>query len=130
MIRFKSLSTFLIALSLVGCRSEIKETRRQASPDGALEFVVTQTGGPAFEGFTDRVFIVPKGGMPESGREVFKAQKIKGLAPSWKNDRTLEIRYASDRVYLFKNFWMTQNPDKSWVQVDIDLIREQPAKRR
>jgi hypothetical protein len=112
----RALLTCILPLAFCGCArgadavgraADVEEVARVASPDSAVDAVLTRTNTHATADFVHRIYIVPRGERLNEGRghELFRADHVDSLAVAWNAPRRLEVRYARARIFSFTNFW-------------------------
>jgi hypothetical protein len=100
-----------------------EEVERVTSPDSVVDAVVVRLNGGATTPFSYMVYIVPVGGEPKGGTEVFTADHLVDRRIEWKERGLLEIHYRNARIFHFTNFWQSKSVQNLGYVVEIRLIQ-------
>jgi hypothetical protein len=100
------------------------EVTRIKSPDSIADAVLIKVNAGATASYAYEVYIIPTGGQPTQGNEIFKADKINGLEIQWIQSKYLEIKYDDGRIFHFSNFWHSKDVDNFRYIVDIELSKK------
>lgn len=107
-----------------------EELSRTASPDSAVEAVVTRVNAGATTGYGYRIDLVPRGGRvayKPQGMQKFTADRVDSLSVRWSAPRQLEIRYAKARILDFSNFWHSRGVQNWEYIVELKLAPLHPG---
>ena len=110
----------IVSIALYGCAT-YEEVSRVTSPDGIVDVVVVLVNPGATSGYSQRIYIVPKGEPRKDEHEVFVADCTKDLKTVWRDVRELELRFDEARIFQFKNFWRTKSIQDFRYVVEIVL---------
>lgn len=85
---------FISVATIPGCRFIGDEIRRERSPDGAIDAVISYSPGGAIGAAVHSVILVDAGGRLTSGVVVFQGKRLFGLDVQWESANRLVVRYA------------------------------------
>ncbi|HNZ10611.1 MAG TPA: hypothetical protein PKI97_04145 [Smithellaceae bacterium] len=116
---------FVVVMLVVSCDTVSRtEVTRIKSPDSIADAVLIKVNAGATASYAYEVYIIPTGGQPTQGNEIFKADKINGLEIQWIQSKYLEIKYDDGRIFHFSNFWHSKDVDNFRYIVDIELSKK------
>lgn len=116
---------FVVVMLVVSCDTVSRtEVTRIKSPDSIADAVLIKVNAGATTSYAYEVYIIPTGGQPTQGNEIFKADKINGLEIQWIQSKYLEIKYDDGRIFHFSNFWHSKDVDNFRYIVDIELSKK------
>ena len=107
----------------MGCETiSREEIKRITSPDSMVDVVLIRVNAGATTPYAYKLYIVPVGGTPKKGRELFEADKIIGMKIQWKQSKFLEIQYEKGRIFHFTNFWSSKEIENFRYVVELRLV--------
>lgn len=115
---------YTVATSISVSREEIV---RVTSPDSVVDAVLVRTDGGATTSFGFHLYIVPVGGEPQVGHELFTADHMVGQKIEWKRPKSLEIQYEEARIFHFSNFWQSKDVQNFGYVVELHLKPLNPS---
>lgn len=98
-----------------------KEINRFISPDGKVETILIEKDGGATTSFAYNIYIVPKDGKYQKGKEIFIADNIQNIRIEWIKDKLLQISFDKARIFHFSNFWQSKEVKNYMYIVEIRL---------
>jgi len=101
---------------------------RVGSSDSVVEAVVVRTNAGATTDFGYEVFVVKAGNVPESSKELFKADQVEELDVFWQSSKLLIIRYREARIFHFSNFWQSKDVQNFQYTVKVQLVEKPSVK--
>lgn len=126
------MATILLTLFLgvlLSCDSvDRTEIMRVGSSDSVVEAVVVRTNAGATTDFGYEVFVVKAGNVPESSKELFKADQVEELDVFWQSSKLLIIRYREARIFHFSNFWQSKDVQNFQYTVKVQLVEKPSVK--
>jgi hypothetical protein len=124
---FTQLILSIAMLGLAACSSDSQEMWRVASPDSRVDAVFVRLGGPAMVGFSYKLFLVPHGASLPSKGERLLSERVKNLSVTWREAKTLDIRYDEALIYGFMNYWHSKEVDDHKYVVELCLVPTGPS---
>ena len=104
--RFLPILTFAVSI-LGACHKstpELHELRRQTSPDGELDLVVSTSPAGATVSTPYEVFVVPKGALPTTRDVVLRIDKAGPPSIAWLKPHLAVVTCDTARIWHFQNF--------------------------
>ena len=115
----------VLVCATVGCTEEAvqgTERARVSSPQGIVDAILVTKDAGTTVAQPVEVHIVPKGSRALPSTMVMRGDHFENVSLVWKEERFLQVRYETGRVFSFRNFWQSSEIANFSYVVEIRLF--------